>query len=670
MRGRDDWAIGTLSLGVLASVLLVVWLTPTTGFRVPEDLAPELAALYGHYDSTGQRRAHGVALLLVALLCAVAPALRRALARVSDDTRRGAHALIGVCTAGLVAAAVADGVTSGGSGLLLATALGALTLLWLGRSRRSDRAGAQAFAAVITVALILLLGLGFVTQLDLSLLSDSELAHFDLHYAIVMATGPRIALGEPIFTEVTSPYGIVMPFLSAVAERIGGPLDMGDYVLGIRACQTAFVLGFLWLYRHQSRGGWLAALLAICLVLPGYQFVSNGTVLPNHSAWRSMPLLLGPLAMVLCRDLGQRARCVCLGAACALAVLFNLESGLAAGAGMFVYLWLRAGWGGRLPVREWGAAALALGLGAGVGTAAMLGAWRGFLGYWPAMFDPNGFFLALTASSAGISGLRWSFDPIAIVVFGVALFVLLGAMWRADLPATHRRALRGGVAAILLVWFAYYAHRPHPTKMHSYLALFGLLAVDLLPVLLRGWRGRDGVRFAALGVTATACLVFLPRVVMQYVAIIPLWATLSTQPFGGSLTPDAAELSGVWLGSRAEQVIRARARFLEHEAPRGEIWFATAQPYLTLLLTRVAPATPALHGFAEVRTRQDYQALLELARESSAQRLLLDDPDVGLAGSSHEQAFYQRLRSELPELGWQLRQRESGWMVYARDRRE
>ena len=60
----------------------------------------------------------------------------------------------------------------------------------------------------------------------------------------------------------------------------------------------------------------------------------------------------------------------------------------------------------------------------------------------------------------------------------------------------------------------------------------------------------------------------------------------------------------------------------------------------------------------------------ELARGSSAQRLLLDDPDVGLAGSSHEQAFYQRLRSELPELGWQLRQRESGWMVYARDRRE
>ena len=61
-----------------------------------------------------------------------------------------------------------------------------------------------------------------------------------------------------------------------------------------------------------------------------------------------------------------------------------------------------------------------------------------------------------------------------------------GVHWRSNRTGGFRRSFRISVGITLLVWFAYFANRPDPEYMCSYLLLYGLLLIDLGRCLAAG----------------------------------------------------------------------------------------------------------------------------------------------------------------------------------------
>src|SRR5262249_9002782 len=105
----------------------------------------------------------------------------------------------------------------------------------------------------------------------------------------------------------------------------------------------------------------------------------------------------------------------------------------------------------------------------GVGLMVVVGGFLGFtllaFGHVPSRQGVADFLHVMTvATASGHGGARLSrFEPFALLILGHAVAALVHtALILRSRPLTFQTRMRGSVAAMLLVWFAYFANRPDP----------------------------------------------------------------------------------------------------------------------------------------------------------------------------------------------------------------
>ncbi|MGH7137461.1 MAG: hypothetical protein ACREHD_17085, partial [Pirellulales bacterium] len=283
-------------------------------------------------------------------------------------------------------------------------------------------------------------------------------------------------------------------------------------------------------------------------------------------------LWLLPWALTMLSGLPVRRAALGAGVVASLAVVHNIETGVAAAAGCVAFMAYRSR---HLAPRQ--TAAVAAQTCVGCGTGLLLWAVLCFLslGKAPdlvAAFNQAKLF-SLMSSTGFAAALPTTVDPLALVILGSCCFTLAYRVldWRrSEMPA---HAVQFAVAAASLVWFAYYANRPHRGYLYGFFPLFGCLLIDQLRLVSLCLRGR-------LPLTATACAaaaigwVIVPVVKQQckqqYLAAPPAAADVA-----GSQDKKYIPELGAYLPNDARtSAILQRAEYLKSRASPGLAFFS------------------------------------------------------------------------------------------------
>ena len=263
-----------------------------------------------------------------------------------------------------------------------------------------------------------------------------------------------------------------------------------------------------------------------------------------------------------------------------------------------------------------------------------------------------------TFTSSCFSGGFGPLDPLAVLIYAHAAVSLLQSSFRNAHVGNGRSAVTGGIAATILVWFSYYANRPHPEYLISYHVLYGYLLVDLLRVLVRV-RQRTALVWPALGAAGILTALVLPHFEATIRDELPLYRR-GIQLIAHPPAPDtAAVLSGVYFpnGLRA-QFVEKKAAYLRKASARGQVVYFTVDSYLIPKVSGVPSKIPVADAYWESRTSQEYERLLRCVVGSAADTIYFDsdesiaypaepsNPDAALPfPGMHD--FYRRLRTDL-----------------------
>jgi hypothetical protein len=471
------------------------------------------------------------------------------------------------------------------------------------------------------------------------------------HFDTVLGGSYTLVTGS---TERSIGYTYVLSLVKALIERRVGYLSFAADVRLVQALNVAFALAALWACYTWDRARPLIAVLTLALVLPWVHNNHQNIFFPNQSGVRFM---FFPLAIVLFRyahRLTAGRAALAWGAFAALALLWNVETGVAVTAGIVVHLGARAE---RLSVGSLlpsglrflaGAAAgfVAVGLLGGVG-----------LGLWPLAFDLPRRLVQRTATGFGY-GYPLYLDPLAIVIFGYAIWAVLDLVAaRRDGAVDPRAADRGALGVVTLVWAAYYVLQPHPWNVWSYLLPGGLLLGDsLFPAGPRPpWLRIPVVLAVTIVIPAAAA------------GTVQTWQALER----GTALAGVAELDSERLGRRISGVlvIAGDARAIEERAA-----YLRSVPADTVVVTANSYLLPKLSGRAELfrqrdpvysaTTRSQFEEFLSAIRARSPSRLLVDDPAT-LARDDPHRKYFARLEAGLADR-YRLERVQSGWSIWTR----
>jgi hypothetical protein len=658
--------IGVLGLGaaVLAAFVLRHHPVPfaldfrETPFYGPNEVSTHLSTIKYFFDARGQSLGHLAMTLAVALLTFLA---MRHLGVRRDVGGRLAPGLVAVAT--LAAWHFLPGpreIAYAGAILLLTS------LLVLGRflkMRPLNVLSAAALLASLAVATIP----GFLHPPDYSRVPWWEVVYSQGHYAVVVAPADLLGAGRALLSEVRPDYGLVLPVLVGGYERRFGPLTLGGEVRLLLALQALYLAVAAWLFARQARGRFVFALLAFLTVAPWFHFDHKGLRFPNQTPWRTIGMALALAILALLVGRSRRRAIFVLGLTSGGALLVNFESGVAVTVACLVWACFRFGLlGPGASGRDRLHSAGQFGLGLLVSTAAVWVLVPLALGQPLDLLRlPQLVANAAFTASAGFSGWPLTDDPWPVVMFGHAAFVLLLAGFRGGAPASPRASFRAAAAALLVVWFAYYANRPHPWNLSSYYLPYGLLLIDLLRfVELRVRRRRaNGALVAALFLLA---LVILPNLVFQagkgarQVSAALRAAIRGTTPTEGRL------LSGVWLADPGAGELEERARFIREKAlAEGPPIYLTSDSYLVPKLSGVFSAMPVVDFCWQATTRRLYEGMLATVASSGRRVIYLDAPGTFTHSASPCAVFYDKVRGDL-EARFERAGIESGWEVWRR----
>jgi hypothetical protein len=627
-----------------------------TPFYGPHEVSSHLSLIKPFFDARSQSLAHLVMTASIALL----------VLRGGSSGGPVAGPRVGPLVTGLFAAAAASAVLYAPGPKPAAFALSVpflLLLLVLGRGTRSRLGRTVMGAAVLTLVAASTLP-GFLRPPDFSRLRWPELCFAQSHWSVVMAAPDLLLAGRRLLEDVRPDYGVLLPLLVAGAERLAGPFSFGEEVHVLQLLQLLYVgLATVLLWRY-SRRQWPLVAVALLTILPWHHFAHRSLLFPNQSPWRSIGVPLSLAALLLFPARSPRADALRLGAVAGLALLLNLESGTAMAVAMAAFLYFRHRVATR-PGRLARAAALAGGflLGLLASTTAVLVLGRLVTGEWiPLERMPSLFVNAVFLSSGGFSGFPFVADPWPLLIFGHAVYALARAALDPASAASAPGSFRAAVAAALVVWFAYYANRPHPWNLSSYYVLYGFLLVDLARSAIAGLRRRRASAFVALSVAALAGIT-LPNVV----AMAGKGAEQVGSALGPALRrevpPGARVLSGVFLPPDGAAAVAAKAATIASRRAEGSVYF-TSDSWLVPKVAGVFPAVPAVDACWESMTRPAYLRILEAVRTSPASRVYFDPPGTP-AYYSDCRLFYERLRADLADR-FVRGSDEGGWEVWER----
>lgn len=456
-------------------------------------------------------------------------------------------------------------------------------------------------------------------------------------------------------------YTYLLSLAKALVERNVGPLSFAGDIRLVQWMNVAFALGVLAACYLWDRARPLIALVTLALVLPWVHNTHFNIFFPNQSGLR---FIFFPLAIVMFRcahRLSAQHAAVAWGSFAALAILWNLETGVAVTAGVVVHLAMRCerlSPGDVLP----SAARFLLGLAAvcvAVGLVGGLG-----LGLWPLGFGLPRRLIERTATGYGY-GYQLYLDPVAVLLFGYAVWAVLALAAARRAGTMDARAMdRGAIGVVTLVWAAYYVLQPHPWNVWSYLPLGGILLADnLFPESTQ----------------PSACAGFCPVLRISFVLAVTIavpaaalggWQTWQSLDRGSNLASVAAldseriarRVSGVMITAGEADRIESRAAFLAG-VPADTV-VVTGNSYLLPKLTGRVELFPARDPGYSATTRPQFDSLVAKIRGRSPSMLLFDDPAT-LATDGVHRRYFERLQAELADR-YGLERVTSGWSIWTR----
>jgi len=660
LAGEPPGASRALALTVLVLGLgLAVWQGYDSTFRprleVPD---PHVNPFYGLsqinswvlqiaplYDARGQRLAHLVMLGALALLVLLAPRAHGGQATTSVWARAVPAAI------SLILAATALWFVTPRHALPLGVLMVAACSL-VPRGRR--RGLLDRLALVLTLSLLATITLpGLFGRLDLRV-TDATSAYVQWHYSNVVGPSDLLASGWRLFADVQPFYGVLPSVLVAGYERLVAPIEMGGFIRLLQGLQLILVVACTWLYHQHGRRRWMWTFLALLLLVPRFHSTQLGFLFPNHTPWRMIAIPVACVTVMALRRLSAAAAALPLGAVAGASVLLNLECGIAIAAGLATYIFLRGDRTTRLSTALFrallgGVAALAVGV--------VL--CRLCLGYWP---DPRALAAMLTilglVADTSFSGLPLGLDPLALLMFGHAVFSLLVAARNG--PGGFPPAFRGFVAATLAAWFVYYANRPHSASVSGFLVLYGFLAIDLGRGLATALIRRRANATTALAATAVAAIL-VPSTLATYAGAA---AWIRGSSFAWRPPPGASVVSGIYLEQDWAAELEERAAALRSARP-ARVLYLTSDSYLLPKLSGVAPLLPFLDAVNAALSRPAYDALLSRISTMAPESVYYEQPGSLSDTRSPFRLFFDMMRRDLAAEYHRVGS-ASGWEIWRR----
>jgi hypothetical protein len=657
--------IGVLGLGaaVLAAFVLLHHPVPfaldfrETPFYGPNEASTHLSTIKYFFDARGQSLAHLAMTAAVALLAFLG--MRRGVRRDLGGGLGPVLVAVAALTAWLFLPPL-KGIAYVAAILLLAG------LLALGRLLKA-RALNALFATALLASLAVVTLPGFLHPPDYTRVPWWEVGYGQSHYALVVAPADLLGAGRVLLSEVRPDYGLVLPVLVGGYERRFGPLTFGGEVRLLLALQALYLALAVWLFARRARGRFVFALVAFVTVAPWFHFAHKGLRFPNQTPWRTIGMALALAILAVLGGRSRRRAAFVLGLTSGGALFVNFESGVAVTVACLVWACFRFGLLGPAASghdRLESVAQFGLGLLASTAAVALLVPLA--LGQPLDLLRlPQLVANAAFTASAGFSGWPLTADPWPVVMFGHAAFVLLLAGFRGATPASPRAAFRAATAALLVVWFAYYANRPHPWNLSSYYLPYGVLLIDLLRwVELRVRRRR--VSPALVAALALLASVILPNLVFQAGKGARQVSAALGPALRGATPAGGRRLSGVWLADPGARELEERARFIREKAEaEGPPIYLTSDSYLVPKLSGVFSALPVVDFCWQATTRRLYEGVLDAVARSDRRALYLDAPGTLTYTASSCAVFYDKVRDDLGAR-FERTGVESGWEVWRR----
>ncbi len=633
-------------------------------------------------DTSSQRLAHRVALVLLAMLCVLgAGTITRPPAHVRQVTEflRATHeffkkwsgVFIAVGAALVLLCDLKGTFFPGPAGpklqlefLLLSACLITLRLLWAeGRKNRGFAVAIWSFIVAYSLFLIVP-GMARVPRV-----LEPKLTWTEWHYSVTLAQADRLAAGLRLGSQVNLNYGLIHSLLLGALERHWGFLDFGEHFRLVQVSQVAFlvvaILGF-YLWRP---GNPLFVLFGALLIGPWVSTSHLAVNCPNQSGWRSFGLAAGVAILLVCRRQSLRRVAIALGAGACFLLLYNPETGLCLSFGYGLFLLSRRK---NLRLTQIGGLALCAAMGAVIVLLAVLISYRTGLGAWPPLSAAPllGF---ISRFGQGFGGLPLFFDPLAILIFVHSVLIVSSSVlkWRVrDLEFDE--SVKLGIAATILIWAGYYVNRPYSWTLWTFQFLYLFLVGDFFE--LRFFR-----RLRHQGISTA---VFDFRLASQTFLLVPMLLTTNYFILIATLFPtespeiNTATISGISMNENSANLLQTQAKFLASTEASTTLFFSRHSYSLSLLTQRFNPL-PVQDVFGETLTNSDFESLAREIYRDSPRVILFDAPrDHSKVGgdsliSFFYMQFFDRLKTRLAERyypgpttsGWQV------WQLEVSDRK-
>ncbi len=503
------------------------------------------------------------------------------------------------------------------------------------------------------------------------------MSSMNMHISMTLGHADRLAAGDVLFRQTTPVYGVLVPVLLGIYERQFGLITLGDHVRGLIGVEVLYWMIAGYLFLIWSRRHWLSCLLPGVLLLEYFWSTSLGLIPPNHSPYRSAGLTFAVLNLIVLRRASPRTNQWAAGIVSGLAVLANLESGIAATAGLVIYVYRRYALVD-LNERRGGLPRMA-----GRFSAGFLLTLIGFVllcrigcGSWPFLPGLSQHFVYARLSSAGFGTRPFRFELYDSAYFAFwPLTMVAHTAWSVWYTAQQRSggfrpSFRIAVGSMLLVWFAYFANRPDPEYLSSYVLLYGLLLIDLgryIGLAFKRPRSFFGIQ-AILAALVLCHAGYMASRVTEWSWNPSQW-TVKCFRFGMPLvgrdkvrTKSQPRISKAYLPKTYADSLQDRAAYLRRVAGGHRLVYFTVDSYLMPRLSGVLPLQQYTDP-VEAFTKPAYDRLLSSVLKAPVNEVYVDSRDA--ADLIWYGRMFDLLRRDLSRR-FQCDGIEHGWEIWRR----
>ena len=411
---------------------------------------------------------------------------------------------------------------------------------------------------------------------DFSEKDDAHMAVANMHYSFIIGHADKLSQGDKLFEEVSPKYGMLITVFIAGLEKVRGHfLSLGNTMKMVQISEIVFLFFAMVLYWRLSGRRMLVCFIPMLFLVKWYYSSSNIIIPMNHSPIRTAGLTFAIFVLFWLRNSSLWLLGTAGGCLMAIALLNNVESGLACSVGVSAFLFLRS--------RKYGASIFQNLF------KLVLFAIFGFLLMWLVFslvcfvvlgvpFGLSGLTEYIVPAFRGAAGSWATPDPMGWWPIFMFLHVSFGVVYFSfSKRISFRETYLCSIGVMFLVWFVYFINRPEPTYLCSFYFLYGFFVIDLQLRLLKSLRAIRVVSFDVLFLVLPLVLIYSQAADAMNWAINPFdwrvnnfvrWQVPLVKK-GLPQTVDAVHIGGVYLSQGYAHSLVVRSGFLKSKAVKS-----------------------------------------------------------------------------------------------------